>query len=140
MAPKTERTQFGMSETCDNRSAARAVTCGQTVNVQFPTPQDPGRAPVWDNYVTAQAAAASLGLIPTYAHAVGVEVRGLDVQLVIQQAPDAPESDEDVDEILGDLETLLGPDVSVSTRLDIRPERRLRPDDGVRWFYAARVE
>lgn len=44
--------------------------------VSLPTPEDPGRSPVWENYVVAQATQASLGLLPRSALAVGVSVAG----------------------------------------------------------------
>ena len=107
--------------------------------MQFPTPDDPKRAPVWENYVVAQAAQAALGLIPANAHAVGVEVTGSRVTLVVQ-APEASASDdEDFKDIVGDLEGLLGPDVQVTARVDVTDGRRLGPHDGVRWFFACRT-
>jgi hypothetical protein len=48
---------------------------GTLNDVQFPSPEDPERAPVWENYVVAQAAQAALRLIPAYAHAIGVAVK-----------------------------------------------------------------
>jgi hypothetical protein len=106
--------------------------------MDFPTPDDPMRAPVWENYVIAQAAQASLGLIPAHAHALGVEVEGLRVVLVLQAAAASPAAMEDVTDIVGELEALLGPEVAVSHRLDIRADCLLSPYDGVAWFFAAR--
>jgi hypothetical protein len=60
------------------------------------------------------------------------------VTLVLQVPPSAPTTDEDVDDIVGDLEALLGPDVAVARRLDVRDFCQLTPSGGVRWFYAAR--
>ena len=107
--------------------------------MQFPTPNDPKRAPVWENYVVAQAAQAALGLIPATAHAVGVEVTGTRVTLVVQ-APEASVADrEDLNEIVGEMQVLLGPDVAVLSRVDAADAHRLSPEDGVRWFFASRT-
>ncbi|MBB2923231.1 hypothetical protein [Cellulomonas cellasea] len=110
--------------------------------MEYPTPDDPARAPVWENYVTAQGAAAALRLVPPYAHALGVEVEGNDVVLVVQVPPGAPERDEDIDDIVLQLEVLLGDAVTVRTRTDVRPECTLSPtggaNDRVRWFFASR--
>ena len=108
--------------------------------MEFPTPEDPKRAPVWENYVSAQADAAALRLIPTYVLAMGVEVDGTDVRLVVQRPRSAPDADEDLDDIVNELGDLLGPAVSVSQRVEACPEPNLRPDDGVRWFWAARAD
>lgn len=96
----------------------------QTVLVTFPTPEDPQRAPVWDNYVVAQASASALGLIPSHVYALGVEVSGTHVTLVVQVPIGAPETDEDIDDIIGELEVNLGPDVVLSKRVDLRDARR----------------
>lgn len=106
--------------------------------MDFPTPDDPKRAPVWENYVIAQAAQAALGLIPEHVHALGVEVEGLRVVLVLQADAASPAAVEDVTDIVSELEALLGPGVAVSHRFDIRAERLLSPYDGVAWFFAAR--
>jgi hypothetical protein len=106
--------------------------------VHFPTPDNPGRAPVWENYVVAQAAHAALRLIPPYVYAMGVEVEGTSITLVVQVPPTAPTTDQDIDDIVGELEVLLGPEMNVAKRVDSRDVCQLRPDDGVRWFYATR--
>lgn len=77
--------------------------------MQFPTPDDPGEAPIWDNNVVAQAARAALRLIPPYVHAIGVEVQRSRIGLVVQVPPDAPRTDEDIDGIVGEMGDLLGP-------------------------------
>ena len=41
-------------------------------------------------------------------------------------------------DMVSELEALLGPEVAVSHRLDIRAERRLSPYDGVAWLFASR--
>lgn len=110
----------------------------QTAGMDFPTPDDPKRAPVWENYVIAQAAHASLGLIPAHAHALGVEVNGFRVALVLQAGGASSGVEDDMTDMVSDLEALLGPEAAVSYRLDIRAERRLSPHDGVAWFFASR--
>lgn len=94
---------------------------------------------MWENYVTAQGAQAALRLIPPYAHAVGVEVDGSRVVLVVQVPPEAPERDEGIDDIADALQDLLGPAATVSTRIDVRPVCDLSASDRVRWFFASRV-
>jgi hypothetical protein len=108
--------------------------------VDYPTPDDLMQAPVWDNYVVAQASAAAIGLIPSYAHALGVRVSGYDVSLVVQASDGSRvKADEDVEDIRSDLETLLGPRARVTVEVAATVTRRLRPDDGVCWFFGARV-
>jgi hypothetical protein len=104
--------------------------------MDFPTPDDPKRAPVWENYVFAQAAQASLRLIPADAHALGVEVVGSRVVLVLQAPTESPAAEEGMADIVSDLQALLGPDVAVSHRLDVREACHLSPHDGVAWFFA----
>jgi hypothetical protein len=124
---------------CSNaRTAALSGGHRQNGAVQFPTPDDPRRAPIWDNYVVAQAAQAALRLIPPYVHAMGVEVQGRRIGLVVHAPPDAPRMDEDIDDIADQSRDLLGSGVDIYTRIDARPACHLRPGDGVRWFYAAR--
>jgi len=109
--------------------------------MQFPTPDDPRRAPVWENYVVAQAAAAALRLIPTYVMAMGVRVAGTDVHLVVLRPGEAPDWDEDLDDIVDGLGDLLGPDVRVSLEAETQAELTLSPNgNGVRWFWAARAD
>ena len=107
--------------------------------MDFPTPDDPKRAPVWENYVVAQAAQAALRLIPVQAHAIGVEVAGTRVTLVLQASEASMAADEDLNDIVSDLEALLGPHVEVSARLETSEGPRLNPHDGVRWFFASRA-
>jgi hypothetical protein len=112
---------------------------GTLAGVHFPTPDNPERAPVWENYVVAQAAHAALRLIPPYVYAMGVEVKeGTSITLVVQVPPTAPTTDQDIDDIVGELEVLLGPEMNVTTRVDFGDVCQLSPHDGVRWFYATR--
>lgn len=109
------------------------------IAMQFPAPDDPKQAPVWENYVVAQAAKASLRIIPAYAYAVGVEVEGTRVILVVQAPEGSAAAYEDIEDMLSDLEALLGPDVQVSARVDVTDACNLSPDDGVMWFFACRA-
>jgi hypothetical protein len=104
--------------------------------MRFPRPDDLAEAPLWENYVVAQAASAALRLIPRYAYAVGVRVRGVDVCLVVQAPANAPERDEDIDGIVSNLQTLLGDAIGVTSRTDRADGPRLGLSDGVRWFFA----
>jgi hypothetical protein len=107
--------------------------------MKFPTPDDPADAPVWENYVVAQAAQASLGLIPVRALAVGVQVRGADVILRLQMLRLAEQDVQDVHDITDAVSDLLGPDVRVRVTYEVRTEPALSPHDGVRWFFSARA-
>lgn len=108
--------------------------------MSLPTPSDLGNAPAWDNYVVAQAVQASLGLIPEHAIAVGVEVDGSDVVLRFQLTAITEEDSQDVDDIVSDLEALVGPDVRVGKKLDVREERAISPHENVRWIFLARQD
>lgn len=110
----------------------------QTLDMDFPTPQDAKNAPVWENYVIAQAAQASLRQVPADAHALGVEVKGSQVTLVVRVASWSEEAQEDVEDIVSELEGLLGQDVAVLSRVEVTSGPLLRPDDAIGWFFAAR--
>ena len=107
--------------------------------MNLPTPQDPGRAPVWDNYVVAQVAQASLGLIPNHALAVGVEVDGLRVRLRFQLSELTDADSSDMDDVLSELEALLGDEVQVDQVREVRHQRDVSPSDGVRWIFLSRT-
>jgi hypothetical protein len=95
--------------------------------MDFPTSDDPRQAPVWANYVIAQTAQASLRLIPPDAHALGVEVDGPRVALVLQAPAGSPTAEQDMTDIVSELEALLVPDVAVLSRLDIKDECQAQP-------------
>lgn len=107
--------------------------------MDFPSPDDPKHAPVWTNYVIAQATQASLRLIPADAHALGVEVAGSNVTVVLQAPVASQMADEDLTDIVSELEALLGPSVAVSRRVDIEVACNLNPHDEVAWFFASRA-
>lgn len=105
--------------------------------MKYPSPENPERAPVWDNYVVAQCTQAALGNIPRHALAVGVTVDQYDVTLLFQLTELTPEDVEDMEEIAGDLATLLGSDARVLHTWKVLQEPSLRSPKGVRWIYRA---
>jgi hypothetical protein len=106
--------------------------------MRLPTPGDPGIAPVWDNYVVAQAAQATLGLVPKSALAVGVVIDGTDVQVRFQLSRLIEDDMADMEDIVSGLEALLGEGVHVEEVREIRTEPAISPHDGVRWVFLAR--
>jgi hypothetical protein len=111
----------------------------RVAGMSLPTPSDPRSAPTWDNYVVAQAVQASLGLIPEHALAVGVEVDDTDVMLRFQLTAVTEADAQDIEDIVSQLEALVGPVVHVAKELDVRQEREISPHDGVRWIFLART-
>jgi hypothetical protein len=107
--------------------------------MSMPAPDDPGRAPVWENYVVAQTVQAMLGQVPEHALAVGVETSGQRVRLRLQlsEATDADEAH--INDIVSELEALLGDEVQVDVGREIVREPRVSPSGAVRWVYLARV-
>jgi hypothetical protein len=106
--------------------------------VNLPTPADPANAPVWENYVVAQTAQAALGLIPRNALALGVEVGGENAVLRFQLAACTPQDVEDMDDIVSELEALLGQGVKVTRTADVLVQRMVDPSAPVRWVYLSR--
>ncbi|WP_182112707.1 MULTISPECIES: hypothetical protein [unclassified Actinotalea] len=104
----------------------------------LPTPEDSKRAPVWENYVVAQASQAALGLIPVHALAVGVVVERYDIRLHVQLRERNDGDVADMAEIVFELELLLGREARVELVGEVldAPELGTRP--AVVWFYAAR--
>lgn len=106
---------------------------------QYPTPDEPAHAPVWENYVVAQAAQASLGQLPLHALAAGVRVKREQVELQFQLTEVSEEDGADMRAIASDLDTLLGEVAAVTFKHEVRDERLLSTSDGVRWFFAVRA-
>ncbi len=106
--------------------------------MRLPAPDDMGDAPVWENYVIAQAAHASLSLIPPNALALGVEVHGLDVTLRCQLRVLSQQDEADLDDIVGELEVLLGSQANVTRSQEIRDVPQVTPTDGIGWIFIAR--
>lgn len=106
----------------------------------LPTPEDPARAPVWENFVIAQVTQAALGRIPRNALALGVEVSGWDVTLRCQLRAVVAEDEADLVDIASDLGGLIGGAVRVSTSAVIRSEPQIPPRDATCWIYVVREE
>lgn len=101
----------------------------------YPSPGDLKMAPLWENYVVAQVAQAGLGLIPASALAFGVNVRGAHLRVVVQMSEPSGSDLDNVGDIQSTLENLVGPDVEVEFVVERVDERKVSPDDGVRWVY-----
>lgn len=108
--------------------------------MRYPTPDDPGRMPIWDVYVMAQATAASRGGIPVHALAYGVEVDRYRVRLRFQMSEVSDQDEEDMVDTVDELERLVGPAVTVDYVYEIRKHRLVSPSDGVWWIFLARVD
>ena len=106
--------------------------------MRYPSPSDPANAPVWENYVAAQTSQASLGIVPRSAVALGVLVAGTSVTLRFQLAACSQQDIDDMNDIVAELEVLLGPGVSVTRSFDVLQHRDISARDGVRWVYLAR--
>jgi hypothetical protein len=106
--------------------------------MSLPTPEDPGRSPVWENYIVAQTVQASLGLLPTNALAVGVRVAGTDVQLCFQLSAFTEDDAVDIEDILSEMEALVGNHVHVDKTYEVRDDPAISPHDDVRWIFLAR--
>ncbi len=104
----------------------------------LPTPDDPADAPVWENYIVAQTAQASLGLIPPHARAVGVSVAGTTVLLRFQLTELTEADETDMDDIVSELEALVGDHVQVGKTVEICSERHVSPYGTVRYVFLAR--
>ena len=107
--------------------------------MRFPTPDDPARAPVWENYIIAQTVVASLGQIPVHAVAMGVEVDGVRVTLRFQLSELDESDSDDISDIVSELSGLVGNDVEVSEVHEVRKERSISPDDEVSWVFFSRM-
>lgn len=106
------------------------------------SPEDPGQAPVWENYVVAQASEAALGLIPLSTLALCVRVRHSQIELRFYLTAVSQTDLEDIDDITDNMETLLGPAVQVSSTWEIRSDRSELhlPRDGIRCVFMSRVD
>lgn len=107
--------------------------------MSFPSPENPANAPVWENYIVAQAVQASLGQLPEHSLAVGVVVEGTDVELRFQLTEVSEQDLDDMAEILDEFESLVGPGVSADVSREVRVQRSISPHDGVRWIFVKRV-
>lgn len=107
--------------------------------MSLPSPENLGRAPAWENYVIAQTVAASRGQIPEHALAFGVEVDGASLRLRFQLSEVTEEDRADMDDIVSELEGLVGNDVEVGSSYEVLKEREVSPTDDVCWVFLARV-
>lgn len=107
--------------------------------MSLPTPQNPGRAPIWENYVIAQTVEASRGQIPEHALAFGVEVDGPRLRLRFQLSEVTEDDEDDMRDIVSELEGLVGNDVEVESSYEVRDQREISPTDDVCWIFLARV-
>lgn len=108
--------------------------------MSLPAPDDLRQAPLWDNYVVAQTVQASLGLVPLNAVAVGVKIVGATVTVLFQLTELAEADREDLDDIVDELQRLVGDEVQVRGEPEIVEMRSISPHDDVRWVYLARVD
>jgi len=105
----------------------------------LPSPENIGQAPVWENYVIVQTVAASRGQIPVHALAFGVEVEGSRLRLRFQLSEVTYDDEDDMNDIVSELEGLLGDNVEVESSYEVTEERQVSPIDGVSWIFLARV-
>lgn len=107
--------------------------------MRLPSPDDLGKAPLWENYVVAQAVQACLGLIPQNALAVGAAVDGPRVTLLFQLSIVTVGDQADIADVVDELGMLVGDAVEVDHRCEVRDEPQISLRDGVRWVYLAHV-
>ena len=103
----------------------------------MPTPTDPAAAPVWENYIVAQAAQAALRLIPARADALGVAVKGYNITLVCELADETEQDRNDLTDVADSLTDFVGEPARVQVLFQSSPAS---PTNGVRWFWAARAD
>lgn len=107
--------------------------------MSLPSPENTGQAPAWENYVIAQTVAASRGQIPAHVLAFGVEVDGPRLRLRFQLSEVTEEDGDDMNDIVSELEGLLGDEVEVDTSYEVVDQRSISPGDGVSWIFLARI-
>lgn len=107
--------------------------------MKLPTPEDPANSPVWDTYIIAQAAHASLGQLPQNTQAFGVMVDNNKVTLHFDVTDMSLEDIEDIDSILADFEALVGSHVMVDKVCNIRTGPVTAVHNSVYWIFRARV-
>jgi hypothetical protein len=101
----------------------------------FPSPSNMGRAPLWMNYVTAQTSQAALGLIPRNALAVGVKIAETEIEVIFQMSKITKEDEEDISDVVDYLQMLLGFDVDVHKKCELRDQPDLPSSKEVSWIY-----
>ncbi len=107
--------------------------------MSVPTPENPGSAWIcWVNFVVANCAMAALGIIPEHTLAYGVEVDGSDISLIFQLSEFSTSAQEDMEDIISELEGLLGPTVDISYSYELRSHSSLTPHNSAFWIYVYR--
>lgn len=98
------------------------------------------QAPAWDNYVVAQASAATLRQIPRTAAGIGVAIQREQVTLHFCLHSVDEETRCDMADIADDLGMLLGDGASVGVAYEITDDFRINPHDRIRWVFAERAD
>jgi hypothetical protein len=107
--------------------------------MSLPTPDDLGRAPAWENYVVAQTVQASRGQIPLHALAFGVEISGRRLHLHFQFSKVTPDDEDDMNDIVSELEALVGGEIEVAYSYETLETRQISKHNGVSWIFLARA-
>ena len=107
---------------------------------EFPSPDNMRRAPVWDCYVIAQAAAALLGVVPHNALAVGVRAEGRLITMIFRMSQLTGSDEDDIDFVCDYLQDLVGEDINVDRSVSLVSEPGISAGDGIGWLYAKRVD
>jgi|GEM_PF-2067115 len=106
--------------------------------MRLPSPDGLDKEEVWESYIVAQTAQASLGLIPEHTIAFGVEVHGPIVVLWFYLT-EIDESDEsDIGDIVGELETLVGDNVRVGLSCEIKGTDQITANGRVKGVFLSR--
>lgn len=106
--------------------------------MKLPSPSDPAGVPFWRNYVVAQCVQASLGELPRHIVAFGVLIDDVDINLQFQLSEILDDDLESIDEIVDELETLVGPDVRVAVTRRRADRPIVSPFDQIAWIFIAR--
>ncbi|MCA0331380.1 MAG: hypothetical protein LCI03_15950 [Actinobacteria bacterium] len=72
--------------------------------------------------------------------AIGMRASGAQVELVFRAAIWTAQDQEDAEDIVSELEALLGPEVSVHQKIEAPVSARVLASPGLRWIFAARSD
>ncbi|WP_172836126.1 hypothetical protein [Microlunatus soli] len=108
--------------------------------MSWPSPTDLADAPLWRNYVVAQCVQAALGELPRHVVAYGVSIDESEIELQFQLSEIVPDDRDSIDEIVDDLETLIGPHVNVAVTRKHVSQPNISPHDGIAWIFIAPPE
>jgi len=91
--------------------------------LKYPSPADPAFAPVWENYINAQAVQACLGRIPNNCRSVVLYIHDLSIALQFDMREVDDRDRQDMQAIRAELSQLLKDQrlVEVSEAFDTRP-------------------